>query len=769
MPIVEPPEAALAPQPEVEHETRSVAGAQSGVLTEQAETLRLVNHWFSDTGRQRPQTWNLGGLVLLQGDLVCTGQSSPNSFGLHPVAYGLDPKLTMTFMFVSAAARANSSPRSVAIFQGDGGRACARFLSKNPPTVLKLSGAAVLPHCLADPVQRYPIELQDGIRMKGGEGACFIWQSSLACFSGVLEEHEYTGHVVLFKLPQTCAPMQKEMLPAALGSGHACIAAYPDGRVVLQVSKSQTACLCLSGLRWSLGRGIPVIGQAKPQKPSLPSLQYLMEKDPQVPAFSRADSIAIGTGAVSADGGKVAALVPEGCRPLQLYTTCVLGPGGPTWIEVDTKGNMRCDPAVTGDLFLTGVVFLVDDTGHGHKQQGSVPQATSRSYSSGQNARPWTSRASSRPGRRRARPRSCRIHPSLEDEASEFNQNLSEPALKEVDEIRQFFQRHETQQKECITHTTFLGTRDTFCSTGKWVFPDDEETQGQLFKHIARLLDLGIPMFIAERFSDCHPWAEDIDIVSDCGNSGDPAPTELVLDRQGLFLVHRARVLFELFPRLVEAKLFIYNSSGWSSNKNAHKVSFHLVWPEIIVNAENATIIRDRTLEVFTDLCRDGGPLQPLMQEIRMHTSAYFQNRFGCDPGDFDIWEDIFDDNSVRPKTGMRLPFNFKATMVSHSPIRHNIDKRSPKPHGVMTFQRDQLTRCPPLHEPDFTHEQWLRYGSVRRQQPDITSMDGSDDSCSSESMPFPCNSSTVSASTFDDAASTSDGCELGADRKSVV
>jgi len=144
-----------------------------------------------------------------------------------------------------------------------------------------------------------------------------------------------------------------------------------------------------------------------------------------------------------------------------------------------------------------------------------------------------------------------------------------------------------------------------------------------------------------------------------------------------------------------------------------------------------------------------------------MHTSAYFQNRFGCDLCDIEIWGDIFDENSVRPKNGMRLPFNFKATMVSQSPIRHKIDKRSPKPHGVMTFQRDQLMRCPPLHKPEFTREQWLRHGSVRRQQPDITSMDGSDDGHSSKSPSCPPNSSAVSASTFDDAASKSDGLDF--------
>ena len=62
-----------------------------------------------------------------------------------------------------------------------------------------------------------------------------------------------------------------------------------------------------------------------------------------------------------------------------------------------------------------------------------------------------------------------------------------------------------------------------------------------------------------------HPWAEDIDVdvAPELGTPEEPAPIDLVLDPDGRFLTHRARILFELFPTLDTLTLYIYNASGW--------------------------------------------------------------------------------------------------------------------------------------------------------------------------------------------------------------
>jgi len=320
------------------------------------------------------------------------------------------------------------------------------------------------------------------------------------------------------------------------------------------------------------------------------------------------------------------------------------------------------------------------------------------------------------------------IYPSLSPRVIVY---LTAEEVQELDKIRQFFQNHETHRRDEITHTTFLGHMDYFSSTGKWVFGDDGDTQATLFRSVARLLELGIPCFISERFSCRHPWTEDIDIVSEIGRQEDPPPTELVLDREFLFLRLRAQVLFELFPEFEELDVYVYNSSGWSKGKELHKVSYHFVWSDIIVNHENAKLVRQATLSKFLQLGKKGMPLFEQFQSIRAHAPTRC-----ADVSDAHLWSSIFDENSVRPKNGLRMPYNEKADLDDRGKKRR--DTRSPIPQCVVRFtcageeERAAMTdaECTNgknvhakviLEASDLTTLEWLRRGSCRRLDPELT------------------------------------------------
>ena len=62
------------------------------------------------------------------------------------------------------------------------------------------------------------------------------------------------------------------------------------------------------------------------------------------------------------------------------------------------------------------------------------------------------------------------------------------------------------------------------------------------------------------------------------------------------------------------------------------KISFHLVWPEIILNEDTAKIIRERTMEKFEEWADD--PSHPI--------ADFKKNVIDIDPSN--IWDDVFDD-----------------------------------------------------------------------------------------------------------------------------
>lgn len=679
------------------------ASLVSSSLEAAHQILTLKNQWCGRYSiHQHLEAHSLDDFVLLEGELCCRG--SPYPHNRVPdcddfVADGLDERISMTGFIVCAATRAGSQ-KNIAILECLGGRVFVRFVGNYPGMVLYVLGGALLPFAsLSCSVPRGALEFEDNVHLMHGKGACCLWHHSIVFLEGVLKERRYVGCVPLCKVPLAFAPTQTETLAVAIGCGCACAVIHTDGRVVIQTSKPLWGHLCLTGLRWSTVKGEALnFGSSQPQPQQLKScgLQYLLGESSTQPTFCRVGDVVIGSGNALMEHGCVQGYLPNSCCPLQTCTVVIIGPAGPIWLELHTDGQMRSEPGLTGVCWLTGIMLLV-------RRDGVAPQAPPRS------AGAWC-RA---PSRSRPQQPRTHIHPSL---VPPLNVVLSRINLEEVDSIRQFFQLHETNNKDHITHTTFLGTTDTFCRTGKWCFPDDPLTQAELFTKMARLLELKIPMFVAERFSPVHPWAEDIDIVSDMSGE-DSAPTHLVLNTQ--FLVQRARILFDLIPSLEKASMYVYDSSGWSNKKNAHKVSFHLVFPDILVNEEGGKRIRDTTIKKFVELSSKGGALKRLFDDIYVHSLTNFQRNFGDEASPEHIWSEIFDENSVRPKNGMRLPYNNKADMVdAQNSNKRRLDNRSPKPHGVFTFCREETLHSmslPDLERPDLTKKEWLMCGSVRR------------------------------------------------------
>ncbi|CAJ1327972.1 unnamed protein product, partial [Effrenium voratum] len=198
--------------------------------------------------------------------------------------------------------------------------------------------------------------------------------------------------------------------------------------------------------------------------------------------------------------------------------------------------------------------------------------------------------------------------------------NVHEKDFHRFEEIRQFFFLHETTGSN-MTHCTLMGAQDMFTTTGKWHFPDAKEVQMQLFENIAWLAERNIYHYISERQTPRFPFIEDFDIQAevdwkepDPGQIRPDPPDELILQKPqrdgdevfgdpGLFLKYRAMAIHMIYPQIENLYCLVYSASGYNKGKEMMKSSFHLVWPQLVVDPDRAPVIRPLAAEL---ICHPG-------------------------------------------------------------------------------------------------------------------------------------------------------------------
>lgn len=218
-----------------------------------------------------------------------------------------------------------------------------------------------------------------------------------------------------------------------------------------------------------------------------------------------------------------------------------------------------------------------------------------------------------------------------------------------------------------MTHCSLMGAADMFSSTGKWHFPDNPAVQKQLFENIAWLFPKKIYMIMSERQTVCFPFIEDLDVQAtvDWRQPGErsPPPDDLIMrfperDSSGVSgdpgeLMHkRALAIHMIYPQLEYLEVLVYSASGYNKGKNMPKSSFHLVWPQLIVDPDRAPVIRHVTLKFFQEETKQSGSYLRHIQQrlLDLHES--------------NNWELVFDSTSINARSGRRLPYSDKASMM---------------------------------------------------------------------------------------------------------
>jgi len=297
----------------------------------------------------------------------------------------------------------------------------------------------------------------------------------------------------------------------------------------------------------------------------------------------------------------------------------------------------------------------------------------------------------------------CSVPPSIEHlfpkRQNSFNERLIQRNVPKADmakfeEIRQFFYLYETTGCN-MTHCSLMGSQDVFTTTGKWHFPDAPEVQKALFENIAWLFPKNMYLYISERQTQRFPFIEDLDIQANTdyqpwaeGQKPVP-PDELIMNAPeritkvdpvtgrststvggdpGEFMRKRAMAIHMIYPHLEKLEAVVYTASGFNKGKDMLKSSFHLVWPQLIVDPDRAPLIRYCTLGVFAkETNKQGSFLWGLQKRLlELHES--------------NNWELVFDNTTIHARNGLRLPYSDKASTVIADPD----DKRKVK-EGLMS------------------------------------------------------------------------------------
>mmetsp|Transcript_129037 Transcript_129037/g.413425 ORF Transcript_129037/g.413425 Transcript_129037/m.413425 type:complete len:1143 (-) Transcript_129037:43-3471(-) len=254
-----------------------------------------------------------------------------------------------------------------------------------------------------------------------------------------------------------------------------------------------------------------------------------------------------------------------------------------------------------------------------------------------------------------------------------IRKTVKDHEMAKFEEIRQFFFLYETTGSN-MTHCSLMGSSDIFTTTGKWHFPDSPDVQKQLFENIAWLFPKKIYLYISERQTQRFPFIEDFDVQAPKDWQGPlpdgqvpRPPDELIMDRPirvngkvegdpGELMKQRAIAIHMIYPHIETLEALVYSASGFNKGKDMLKSSFHLVWPQLIVDPDRAPVIRHVTLGLFRkETMTHGSYLQECQRRlINLHES--------------NSWELVFDSTTINARNGLRLPYSDKASMVIADP-----------------------------------------------------------------------------------------------------
>ena len=120
----------------------------------------------------------------------------------------------------------------------------------------------------------------------------------------------------------------------------------------------------------------------------------------------------------------------------------------------------------------------------------------------------------------------------------------------------------------------------------------------------------------------------------------------------GELMCWRAMAIHHAFPQLMQLRCLVYSASGFNKGKKLMKSSYHLVWPDLVVDPDTAGMLREVTLQLFEEESRkEGSYLRGLKKKL-------------IDLHETNDWLNVFDKTTISARNGLRLPYNDKVSKV---------------------------------------------------------------------------------------------------------
>ncbi|CAE8722292.1 unnamed protein product, partial [Polarella glacialis] len=277
--------------------------------------------------------------------------------------------------------------------------------------------------------------------------------------------------------------------------------------------------------------------------------------------------------------------------------------------------------------------------------------------------------------------------------------------------------------------------------------PRDDAAREELYGLIVDTYHRGLPMVLLARQAPLYPLFFDVDIYGGCVGAQDAhAVHDLVWDVHRMaFLRCIGAALMQIFPHTLENGIQVaaFCSSGFCSRKGRFKASYHLVFPEIMVDRpvmcleppiagrrcpSRHILARDHVVCYLSEEVASGGELAELQSALESacdHAATASSSEESWEtPAGLNDWSEVLDENPLwydpRPdaRTGLRLPFTDKVAADS-SP--HAVEGRPKLPLG-----RWQLHSLSPWSEASWLDlqleplagldaETWVRLGDISR------------------------------------------------------
>lgn len=240
-------------------------------------------------------------------------------------------------------------------------------------------------------------------------------------------------------------------------------------------------------------------------------------------------------------------------------------------------------------------------------------------------------------------------------------------AKEKLEEIHKFLTDHETVSPSDCTHEVLNGFGDWWVSqkSTKRLGIAEDNTVDALYKHMATMYEMGVPLTLGEKRTPQFKLLQDIEIR---GTKDDYVKPEELIGDQKKFLHILGKHMKELFPSLPDIHVMIFDGSGTSSLLGVLQTTVRVVWPQIIVDKDRAGTIMDYMAHKLSS--SEDEDIKAL--ETRMKGLS-----------DSNSWKSMFADSIYFGSVAIRMPLN---DSVAQPPMMRP-ERRAFKPLNIFSFQ----------------------------------------------------------------------------------